>query len=58
MMGETRLWLLNNLLKLELVTWDIYYFALKQADLRVNTNTLDWRTMKAALLAKLSDIQT
>ena len=33
MMGETRLWLLHNLLKLELVTLDMYNFACKQAEL-------------------------
>ena len=49
MMGETRLWLLRTLLKLELVTWDIYNFAVKQADLRVTLTSLDWPTMRSAL---------
>ena len=40
MMGETRLWLLKKLLNLELVTWDIYNFAVKQADLRSTIKSL------------------
>ena len=55
MMGETRLWLLHNLLKLELVTWDIYNFARKQAELRTTLKSLDWPTMKAALKIKIRD---
>ena len=55
MMEETRLWLLNRLLKLELVTWDIYYFASKQADLRSTLKSLNWPTMKAALKIKIKD---
>ena len=57
MLGETRLWLLKTLLSLRLVTWDIYYFAVKQADLRDNMKTLDWPTMRAALKAKIRDVK-
>ena len=57
MLGETRLWLLKTILSLRLVTWDIYYFAVKQADLRDNMKTLDWPTMRAALKAKIRDVK-
>ena len=56
MYGETRLWLLEKLLSRQLVTWDIYYFAVKQAGLRDSIKSLDWPTMVAALRVKIRDI--
>ena len=56
MYGETRLWLLEKLLSRQLVTWDIYYFAVKQAGLRDSIKSLDWPTMGAALRVKIRDI--
>ena len=56
MLGETRLWLLKTLLSQKLVTWDIYYFAVKQAGLRDNIKSLDWPTMSAALKSKIKDV--
>ena len=40
MESEMRLWLLRKLLKEELFTWDIFHFAVNQANMRVTNKTL------------------
>ena len=57
MMENTRLWLVRKLLKKKLATWDIYNFAIKQADLRTTIKSVDWQTVNSALRAKLKDIR-
>ena len=58
MMQETKAWLIKTLLKTGLATWDIYFFAKKQAGIRSINRNLDWQTMSSALRAKLRDILT
>ena len=57
MLEETKAWLIKTLLKQKLATWDVYYFARKQADLRINIKALDWSTMSSALRVKLRDMK-
>ena len=55
MMEETKAWLIRSLLKQKLATWDVFNFAVHQAELRTSIKTLDWQTVNAALRAKLKD---
>ena len=57
MMEDTRIWLVKTLMKQKLATWDVYNFAANQASLRTTVKTVDWRTINAALRAKLKDIK-
>ena len=52
---EARIWLLRQLMKLNLATRDIFHFALKQANIRIVDKTPDIPTVKHAMLAKLCD---
>ena len=51
-----RLWLFKNLMKNGLATRDIYYFAAKQADLRIENKNMDHMTVRHAMQAKIRDV--
>ena len=55
MLNELRIWLLRSLMSKCLVTRDILYFAMNQADLRISNKKLDNVTMKHAMLSKIRD---
>ena len=54
---EARTWLFENLQRQNLTTRDIYYFALKQAQLRTENKEPDQQTIKFAMKAKQHDIR-
>ena len=56
--AEARLWLIRQLLLNRLATRDVYYFTLKQADLRIKNKDPDPMTIKHAMMAKEKDIIT
>ena len=47
---EARAWLFENLQRQNLTTRDIYYFALKQAQLRTENKEPDQQTIKFAMV--------
>ena len=55
MLNELRIWLLRSLMSECLVTRDIFYFAMNQADLRITNKKLDRITMKHAMFSKIRD---
>ena len=57
MKTECRIWLIKSLLKLDLCTRDIYFFALNQARMRVEDKLLDKQTVRAAMNTKLRDLR-
>jgi len=54
---EARVWLFQQLFKNRLATRDIYFFALKQAGLRMENTKPDPLTVRYAMLAKQRDIR-
>ena len=56
--AEARLWLISQLYKERLTTRDIYYFALKQAQLRTENKEPDISTVRFAMRAKQRDIES
>ena len=54
--AESRKWLLTQLNKEKLTTRDIYFFALKQAQIRTENKEPDVQTVRFAMLAKQRDI--
>ena len=56
-LSESRLKLMEDLLKRRLCTRDIYSFACSQADICVTTSDLDWSTIKSAMLTKIRDLR-
>ena len=56
--AEARLWLIFQLCKERLTTRDIYYFALKQAQLRTENKEPDISTVRFAMRAKQRDIES
>ena len=54
--AEAREWLFTQLQKENLTTRDIYFFALKQAQIRTENKTPDLQTVKFAMKAKQRDI--
>ena len=54
---EARAWLFNHLIGKKLTTRDIYFFALKQAQLRTENKDLDPLTIKFAMKAKQRDLK-
>ena len=56
--AEARLWLISQLIKERLTTRDIYYFALKQAQIRTENKEPDIATVRFAMKAKQRDIES
>ena len=55
MLDESRSWLLRSLLDNKRCTRDIYSFAQNQAESRVEINSLDTQTIRAAMRMKIMD---
>lgn len=56
--NEARGWLIDQLCRRKITTRDIYHFALKQAQLRTEDQSLDTQTVKHAMRAKRRDINS
>ena len=57
MLNESRTWLLRSLLDRNRCTRDIYSFASNQAANRIEYNSLDPQTIKAAMRSKMKDMK-